>query len=206
MLKILGRKTSSNVQKVLWACRELELDFEREDIGGAFGGNREPHYLSLNPNGRVPTLIDDGFVLWESNVIVRYLASRHGVGTLAPCDLRRRMLAEQWMDWQQTVVNPAITPVFWGLVRTPPEKRDRAAIAAGRDALEAAMAILDAHLSENEFVAGDDFTMGDIPLGVMTYRWYTMDIERKHFAALERWYGSLEQRAGFREHVAIGLS
>lgn len=206
MLKILGRKTSSNVQKVLWACRELELDFEREDIGGAFGGNREPRYLSLNPNGRVPTLIDDGFVLWESNVIVRYLASRHGVGTLAPCDLRRRMLAEQWMDWQQTAVNPAITPVFWGLVRTPPAERDVQAIARARDALEASMIILDARLGASEYVAGPRFSMGDIPLGIMVYRWYEMDIPRQPLSHLKRWYDLLAARRGFQQHVMIGLT
>ena len=125
MLKILGRKNSSNVQKVLWCCDELGLAYEREDVGGSFGKNRDPEYLALNPNGLVPTIIDDGFVLWESNSIIRYLAAKHGRGTLYPEDLRARALAERWMDWQLSVLGPAIGPVFWGLIRTPPGKRDQ---------------------------------------------------------------------------------
>ncbi len=205
MLKILGRKNSSNVQKVLWACHELGVTFEREDVGGQFGRNQEPEYLALNPNGRVPTIIDDGFVLWESNAIVRYLAMKHG-GALLPGELRERALAEQWMDWQQTAVSPAITPVFWGLVRTPPAERDERAIARARDALEASMIILDARLGASEYVAGPRFSMGDIPLGVMVYRWYEMDIPRQPLSHLKRWYDLLAARRGFQQHVMIGLT
>lgn len=205
MLKILGRKNSSNVQKVLWACHELGVTFEREDVGGPFGRNQEPEYLALNPNGRVPTIIEDGFVLWESNAIVRYLAMKHG-GALLPGELRERALAEQWMDWQQTAVSPAITPVFWGLVRTPPAERDEPAIARARDALEASMIILDARLGASEYVAGPRFSMGDIPLGVMVYRWYEMDIPRQPLSHLKRWYDLLAARRGFQQHVMIGLT
>ncbi len=205
MLKILGRKNSSNVQKVLWACHELGVTFEREDVGGPFGRNQEPEYLALNPNARVPTIIDDGFVLWESNAIVRYLAMKHG-GALLPGELRERALAEQWMDWQQTAVNPAITPVFWGLVRTPPAERDVQAIARARDALEASMIILDARLGASEYVAGPRFSMGDIPLGIMVYRWYEMDIPRQPLSHLKRWYDLLAARRGFQQHVMIGLT
>ncbi len=205
MLKILGRKNSSNVQKVLWACHELGVTFEREDVGGQFGRNQEPEYLALNPNGRVPTIIEDGFVLWESNAIVRYLAMKHG-GALLPGELRERALAEQWMDWQQTAVSPAITPVFWGLVRTPPAERDERAIARARDALEASMIILDARLGASEYVAGPRFSMGDIPLGVMVYRWYEMDIPRQPLSHLKRWYDLLAARRGFQQHVMIGLT
>jgi len=131
VLKIWGRNTSSNVQKVMWAVGELGLPHERIDIGGPFGKNREPQYLVMNPNGLVPTLEeDDGFLLWESNSIVRYLALKHGGGRLAPGDLRQRALASQWMDWQLSVVGPAIFHAFWGLIRTPPEKRDMKQIAA----------------------------------------------------------------------------
>ena len=129
MLKIWGRTTSSNVQKVMWAVGELGLAYERIDIGGPFGKNNEPAYLAMNPNGLVPTLEeDDGFLLWESNSIVRYLAAKHGPGKLEPKDLRAQASAGRWMDWQLSVAGPAITPVFWGLIRTPPEKRDPAAI------------------------------------------------------------------------------
>ena len=125
MIKIWGRNTSSNVQKVMWAVGEMELPHQRIDVGGSFGKNKEPPYLAMNPNGLVPTLEEeDGFTLWESNSIVRYLAAKHASRTLEPADLRTRALAHKWMDWQLSVMGPAITPVFWGLIRTPPEKRD----------------------------------------------------------------------------------
>ena len=122
MLKIHGRKNSSNVQKVLWTCAELGLPFERTDVGGPFGGNREPAYLALNPNGLVPVIEDDGVVLWESNAIIRYLAARYGDGTLLPTDPAARGQAEQWMDWVNTLLGPAIWPLFFGLIRTPPDQ------------------------------------------------------------------------------------
>ncbi|MDH3714366.1 MAG: glutathione S-transferase family protein [Gammaproteobacteria bacterium] len=205
MLKILGRKTSSNVQKVLWACDELGLDYDREDIGGSFGMNREAAYLALNPNGLVPTLIDDGFVLWESHAIVRYLGQKHAPNALYPTELQQVALANQWMDWCHTTVNPAIRAMFWGLVRTPPEERNLDAIARSRDDTEVAMGMLNKHLSAAAFVAGDDFSMGDIPLGVMAYRWFEMDIERREFPHLARWYQRLMERSSFAEHVMIGL-
>src|SRR6516165_7831253 len=133
MIKIWGRNTSVNVQKVMWAVGELELPHERIDVGGAFGKNKEPAYLAMNPNGLVPTLEeDDGFLLWESNSVVRYLAAKHGAGTLEPSGPHARALASQWMDWQLSIYGPAITPVFWGLIRTPPEQRDHTAIEAGK--------------------------------------------------------------------------
>lgn len=206
MLKILGRKNSSNVQQVLWCCAELGLDFKREDVGGQFGKNREPEYLALNPNGLIPTVIDDGFVLWESNSIIRYLAVKHGDRTLYPADLQTRAAAERWMDWQLSVVVPAIHPVFWGLIRTPADKRDHAAIATARDKLANAMKILDDYLGRTDFVAGSSFSVGDIPVGIMTYRWYTLDIEREDLPNLKRWYDRLTQRSGFQKHVMTGLS
>src|SRR5512132_2654042 len=114
MIKIWGRKNSINVQKVMWAVGELKLAHERIDIGGPFGKNKEPAYLAMNPNGLVPTLEeDDGFLLWESNSVVRYLAAKHGAGTLEPADPRARARAGQWMDWQLPVASPAIFPAFW---------------------------------------------------------------------------------------------
>ncbi len=201
MLRIIGRKTSSNVMKVLWACAELGLDFEREDLGGPFGGNDSPEYQALNPNGRVPTIVEDDFVLWESNSIVRYLAHQHGNGTLWPTDARTRARGERWMDWQLSVMSPAMVPVFWGLVRTPEAERDMAAIGTARDGLAGAMAILDRYLGETEFVAGPDFTVGDIPVGIATYRWFALPIEREDYANLGRWYGALTERAGYQEHI-----
>lgn len=206
MLKILGRNNSSNVQKVLWACEELGLEYDRDDIGGPFGGNREPEYLAMNPNGLVPTVIDDGTVLWESNVIVRYLARKHAPNDLLPSDLASIARAEQWMDWQQTVVGPAVFPVFWGLVRTAPEDRDHEAISHGRDRLENVLSILDDHLSDTAFVGGEQFSMADIPLGIMVYRWFNLDIERKELSALDQWYGQLTDRTAFKNNIMIGLT
>src|ERR1700691_4714939 len=143
MIKIWGRKTSSNVQKVMWAIGELGLPHERIDVGGAFGKNREPAYLAMNPNGLVPTLEEeDGYLLWESNSIIRYLAARHG-GPLQPAHPKTRALASQWMDWQLSVFGPAITPVFWGMIRTAPAERDHKAIADGKVKSTAAVKVLD---------------------------------------------------------------
>ena len=135
MIKIWGRNTSSNVQKAMWAVGELKLEHTRIDVGGAFGKTKEPAYLAMNPNALVPTLEEeDGFTLWESNSIIRYLAGKHDkAGVLEPKDAKQRALASQWMDWQLSVLGPAITPAFWGLIRTPPEKRDAAAIKTSQE-------------------------------------------------------------------------
>ena len=206
MLKILGRTNSSNVQKVLWACDELELSYQREDIGGDFGGNQKPKYLAMNPNGLVPTMIDNGNVLWESNAIIRYLCENHAPNLLLPEDPWQVALAQQWMDWQQTVLAPAIRPVFWGLVRTPEDERNVEEIAAGQAQTASAMTILDHHLSQNTFVAGSSLSFGDIPVGIMAYRWFELDIERIELPHLARWYQSLADRKAYRDRAMIGLS
>ena len=206
MLKILGRNNSSNVQKVLWALGELDLEYTRDDIGGPFGGNRETDYLIMNPNGLVPTLIDGDTVLWESNVIVRYLARKYAPNSLLPDSLTDLARAEQWMDWQQTVVAPAHFPVFWGLIRTAPEDRDLDAINNGRDRFEQVMTILDHHLSDSAFVGGENLSMADIPVGIMVYRWFTLDIERMELPSLHRWYQRLADRPAYKNNVMIGLT
>jgi glutathione S-transferase len=201
MLKIWGRNTSSNVQKAMWAVGELGLAHQRIDIGGAFGGNKEPKYLAMNPNGLVPTLEeDDGFLLWESNSIVRYLAGKH-VGTLRPADEKTRALANQWMDWQLSVLGPAITPAFWGLIRTPAEKRDQAAIAGSQQKTTDAMRMLEAQLGKTPYVAGPAFSMGDIPVGVMAYRFRQLVPDRPAMPNLERWFGEIAKRKAFHDHV-----
>ena len=201
MLKIWGRNNSSNVQKAMWAVGELGLPHERIDIGGVFGKTKEEPYISMNPNSLVPTLEEDGFILWESNSIIRYLAGKHG-GTLAPADPKARALASQWMDWQLSVLAPAITPAFWGLIRTPPEKRDQAAISASQAKTTEAAKILDRALGKSAYVAGDAFSMGDIPVGVMTYRFWKLVPERPALPNLERWYNAIEERKAFQDHVA----
>ena len=207
MLKIWGRNTSSNVQKAMWAVGELGLEHERFDVGGSFGKNKEPAYLSMNPNGLVPTLQDGDFILWESNSIIRYLARLHGAGTLEPSDPKTIGRANQWMDWQLSVAGPAIFAAFWGLIRTPEDKRDLAAIAASQSKTTEAMKILDAQLGRTAYAAGEQFSMGDIPVGVMAYRFRELCPDRPELDNLERWYASLQKRKAFRDHVeSIPLS
>ena len=201
MLKIWGRKNSANVQKAMWGIGELGLAYERIDIAGAFGGNQEPPYLALNPNGLVPTLQDGEFVLWEANSIVRYLAGIHGKGTLEPEDAKARAHASQWMDWQLSVLGPAIRESFWGLIRTPPEKRDMKAIEASKAATTAAIKILDGQLAKTAYLAGDRFSMGDIPVGVFSYRFRELVPERPSFPHFERWYASISARQAFHDHI-----
>ncbi len=206
MLKILGRKTSSNVQKVLWACGEMGLPFDREDIGGPFGGNDQEKYLALNPNGLVPTIIEeDGFTLWESNSCTRYLTRKHDLGGLYPEDPQILADAERWMDWQLTVCSPSLVPVFRGLIRTPPEKRDMDAITKARDGLSRSMSMLNANLADRKFMAGEKFTIGDIPVGIAAYRWFEMPIEREDYPHLKRWFDLLAERPAFQEHIMQGL-
>jgi len=202
MLKVWGRNTSSNVQKVMWAIGEMGLACERIDIGGPFGKNNEPPYLAMNPNGVVPTLEeDDGFILWESNSIVRYLAAKHGVGTLEPSDLRTRFSAQRWMDWQLSVANAAIFPVFWGLIRTPPEKRDPKSIEAGKAKCYEALKIMDAQLASTRFIAGDDFSYGDIPIGPFAYRYLRLVPDHPPMPNVVRWYEQICARSAFKQHV-----
>lgn len=206
MLKVWGRRNSINVQKVLWCCAELNVPFERVDVGGPFGGNRDPDYLRLNPNGLVPTISDEGFVLWEANVIVRYLAAKHGAGTLYPEDLTVRGDADRWMDWQMGTLWASMRPVFIGLVRTPPEERDGAAIEAARKRTAETWSILDAHLTGRDYVTGASFTMGDIPLGATAYRWFQLGIEGPPLPNVRAWHERLSERPAFREHVMLPLS
>ena len=206
MLQIIGRNNSSNVQKVLWTCTELEIPFERTDWGGPFGGNDDPEYRAKNPNGLVPTIEDDGVILWESNAIVRYLGAKYAKGDFYPSDPASRGLADRWMDWQATTFWPPMQPVFWQLIRVAPDARDMDAVAAGVAACAAIAPILNDHLAANAYLGGDRFTMGDVPVGVIVNRWLNLDIERPDHPHLEAYYQRLSERPGYREHVLIGLS
>ncbi|CAN5301600.1 glutathione S-transferase [soil metagenome] len=205
MLKIWGRANSINVQKVLWCCDELGVEYERIDVGGPFGGTRDPEYLAMNPNALVPTISDDGFVLWESNAIVRYLSAKHG-GTLYPEDLRERADADRWMDWQLGTLWVALRPVFLGLIRTPPEERDEAAIETARKRTAATWDILENHLEGRDYALGDAFTMADIPLGVSIYRWLQLPVERPPIPNLEAYHERLAERQVFRDKVMLPLN
>jgi glutathione S-transferase len=206
MLKIWGRTNSINVQKVLWAVNELKIPYERVDAGLQFGVVDEPFYRRMNPNGRVPTIDDDGFILWESNAIVRYLSAKHGAGTLWPNDPRQRADSDRWMDWTSSTIAPPIFPVFWGLIRTPPEKRDGKAIEEGTRKLNAAFELLEQSLEGRDYVAGAALTIGDIPVGVYVYRWSALPIVRPMLPKVQAYYQRLQQRAPFKNHVMLPLS
>ena len=206
MLKIWGRTNSSNVQKVLWCCGELDVPFERIDAGMQFGVNDTPEYKAMNPNGLVPTIDDEGFVLWESHAIVRYLARKHGAGTLWPDDARINADADRWMDWYHTTLWPDMGPLFWNLVRTAPEKRNLALVEEKRVKLAKSLAIVDAHLANRDYLAGRTLTMGDVPMGIAAWRWFELPIERPHLPNLERWYMRIRERPAYAKHCMIPLT
>src|ERR1700694_1823385 len=204
MLKIWGRTNSVNVKKALWALEELGLKYERVDAGMQYGVVQTPEYKKMNPNSLVPTIEDDGFVLWESHAIVRYLAAKHGAGTLWPADLRVRADADRWMDWVFTF-QASFRTVFWGLVRTPPEKRDMAAIEEARKKCAELLAIPNAALAGRQYLAGG-FTMGDIPLGCHGHLLMPLPIERPALTNLQAWFDRLCERPAYRKIVDIPLS
>ena len=205
MLKIWGRVNSVNVKKALWATEELGLAYQRIDAGMEHGVTRTPEYMKMNPNSLVPTIEDDGFVLWESHSIVRYLCAKHAAGTLWPTDLKARADAERWMDWAFSFQN-AMRAVFWGLIRTPPEKRDAKAIEEGRNRSAALLAVPERTLSQRPYLGGEAFTMADIPLGCEVQRWMRVPIERPPFPAVQAWFDRLSSRPAFKKIVDLPLS
>ncbi|MFD1557667.1 glutathione S-transferase family protein [Paraburkholderia silviterrae] len=208
MIKIWGRPNSVNVQKVLWCCDELVLPFERIDAGGQFGRLDEPSYLVMNPNGKIPTLVDGNFVLWESNAILRYLAMEYGPSSLLyPADPKVRASIERWLDWSIGTLAPAERPLFLALVRTPPEKRDPVKIEADVQSVAALWTLLDHHLQGRFFLENERFSLADIVLGAFARRWFGLeDIERPALPNLERWYQRLAQRQGFRKYIDLPLT
>ncbi len=203
MIEVWGRANSVNVQKVLWCLGELEVPFDRYDAGGLYGVNKEPDFLARNPTGLVPLLSDDGFDLWESNTIVRYLAARHGAGSLWQEDPAERALSEKWMDYQIGTVFPAFRDAVLGLIRTAPENRDLDKIAASVRATAGTLAVLDDHLGDRAYVAGDSLTVGDVALGSTVYRWLTLDIDRPPMPNLGAWHERLTERPPYRKHVMV---
>ncbi|MCG6875699.1 MAG: glutathione S-transferase [Betaproteobacteria bacterium] len=206
MLKIWGRTNSVNVKKALWCAEELGLAYERIEAGREHGVVDTPEYRELNPNGLVPTIEDDGFVLWESHAIVRYLSAKHGAGALWPDDIRMRADADRWMDWTGTRLNPTMRTAFWGLVRTPLAERDAKAIAESVVRSGELLVMVDAVLASRPYIAGEHFTMGDIPLGCHVYNWMMLRIERRPLAHLEAWYERLTKRPAFQKAVMRPLS
>jgi glutathione S-transferase len=204
MLRIWGRRSSFNVQKVLWLAGELGLAYELVPAGGDFGGLDTPEFRALNPHSRIPVLQDDDLVVWESHAILRYLAARYGAGLFWDNDPAVRSRGDGWMDWAQTALQPAfLGGVFWGYYRTPDAQRNWPAIRAGLAETAAQFRILDAALAASPFLAGDRPTLADIPAGTTLYRYFELDIERPPLPNVAAWYARLQARPAYREHVMV---
>ena len=206
MLKIWGRISSINVRKVVLAAQWLGVPFERVDAGLDFGIVHTPEYLAMNPNALVPTIDDDGFRLYESNVIVRYLCAKHGSGSLYPQDLRTRFDAERWMDWQQTTLNPGGRNAFVQLLRTPAEKRQQKLVDDSIAATEPLLRVLDGHLAAQPFMAGASFTMADIPIACEIHRWRGTPVPQIELPHVDRWYAGIRANAASRGVLDLTLS
>lgn len=205
MLTIWGRKTSSNVQALMWAIGELGLAYQRHDIGHRYGGNNTPEYLAMNPNGTVPVLQDgEDEPLWETGAILRYLATRYAPESFWPADPAKRARVDKWAEWAKINVTLGFTePVFWRVVRTPPSKQDPVAIAQAIAKLDQILDIAERQLARNVFLAGDDLTLADIQFGHVLYRYFDIAIARPPRPALRRYYDALTQRPAFAEHVMV---
>jgi glutathione S-transferase len=182
-----------NVKKVVWCAQELGLPFERINID-SFVPITTPGFLRLNPNGLIPVIDDAGFVLWESNAIVRYLATKYGEGSLSPTDLQIRADADRWMDWQSTMLYPSLVPAFRNLIRTPPDSRDLQAIEAARTKTETLTHILDQQLANREYLTGTGFTMADIVVACNIHNWLNLPLPRENRPHLQRWYAKIRVR------------
>jgi glutathione S-transferase len=206
MLTIWGRISSINVQKVVWAAGEVGQVFERIDLGGAFGGNREPAHLARNPNGLIPVLEDGEVCIWESNSIVRYLAARYGSGWIWDENPSIRADADRWLDWMISQLQPAMTPAFFGLVRKEPSHMRPEVIDPSVAKTEALMDILDAHLAGRSYLAGERFGMADIVVGTGAHRWLNMPVARAQRPNLQRWYEAIAARPAARPALPLPVA
>ena len=213
MLKLWGRKNSSNVKKVMWVCAELGVPYERIDAGLHFGITTSDEFREKNPNGMIPVIDDDGFILWESNAILRYLCAKHRSAPFWPTDPKIRASADRWMDWQLSTLGPPIGPAFMQLVRLPQEEWDMKMISANIPKAALAWTIADRQLGKTKWLTGDDFTVGDIPVAILAYTWFELPLaragleqHREPLANVDRWYAQLNAMPNFREIVAIGLT
>lgn len=202
-IKVFGRLSSANVQKVIWALEEMELPYDHENRGGRYGGLGDPAYLAMNPNGLVPVIRDRTLVLWESHAIVRYLSAQYSDGLLFPSTPEARAIADQWTDWTATRFQPAWIGVFWSVYRTKPERRNAAAIADHRAEAARCFSILDQRLSRVPYLAGDSLTYADIVAGIAFYRWTTMGTEEPLPSGVAAWHGRLRERPAFRKAVEV---
>jgi len=213
-LRIWGRENSINVQKVLWLCEDLNIPYERIDAGMEHGVNKTPEYLKINPNGLVPTISDNGFILWESHAVMRYLIRRNdnksGSGSadnsIYPRDSKGSSLVDQWLDWTNTVAWPAMRPLFWGWVRLKAEERNLQDLENSRQLMIKALSMFDQQLSVSTYAAGEEFTLADIPMALIAYRWFNIPIDRPDFKNLNRWYSRIGERAGFKRYCSSPLT
>jgi glutathione S-transferase len=204
MLTVWGRRSSFNVQKVMWLIGELDLDHEHINAGGSFGGLDTPEFLAMNPHGRVPVIRDGETIVWESHAILRYLAARHGAGRFWSEDVAARSRVDGWMDWSQTSLQPDfLNGVFWGFYRTPDDQRNWPAIRTALARCAQHFAKLDRLLEQSPFLLGDALSLADITAGTVLYRYFELEIERVALPAVERWYRTLQARQAFRTHVMI---
>jgi glutathione S-transferase len=202
-IALLGRASSVNVQKAMWALDEVGVAHRQIELGGRFGGMDDPAYRAINPNGKVPTLRDGDLVVWESHAIVRYLAGTYGAGSLWPVAPAARAVVDQWTDWTATTLQPAWIEVFWSLVRTPVAQHDKTAIGKALLASYAAYAIMEERLSRVPYLSGDVFSYADIVAGASMHRWMTMSIQRPDMPNLLAWYVRLQERPGYRRAIAV---
>jgi len=203
-MRIWGRRSSFNVQKVMWLVGELDLDHQHVPAGGDFGGLDDPAFLAMNPHGRVPVIEDDGVVVWESHAILRYLAARHGGSDWWPGDPAERARTDGWMDWSQTTLQrDFLTGIFWGWYRTPEAQRDMAAVEVAVAACARHFLLIDSILADQPFLGGDKMGLADIAAGTHLYRYSELDIDRPSLPHVEDWYGRLRLRPAYAEHVMI---
>ncbi|ASJ72738.1 glutathione S-transferase family protein [Granulosicoccus antarcticus] len=203
MIKLFGRSTSINVQKVMWVLAELNLKYDRFDVGGAFGGLNDAEYIALNPHQKVPTLVDDTVVLWESNAILRYLADAYGRDVIFGTTPAARGTSDMWMEWYQNSVYPNFQAIFHQKVRLRSTERSSDVLARAQDVVFKQFSLFDSKLESTEFINGDHLTLGDVPMAACLYRYFTMDIERPDYPQIARYYESLTQRSTFSENVMI---
>jgi glutathione S-transferase len=202
MIRVLGIRASSNVQKVTWLLAELGKKFEREDYGGKAGKSiKTLPYLDLNPNGTIPTLIDGDLVLWESNSICRYLARKAGATWLYPNGFSERALCERWMDWQLGTLRPSFHPMFRVLITTAAEQRDPNVIEQMWETAARAFAIMELALAKSEYLGGPEFSLAEVATAVWVHRWFYLQLDRGRMPRLEAWYRRLCGRPGYFEHV-----
>ncbi|MBT6272533.1 MAG: glutathione S-transferase family protein [Chromatiales bacterium] len=202
MLKIWGRNDGSNVVKVMWCVGELGIAHTRIDWGGPFGGNDDPAYRAKNPNGRLPTIeYDDGYTLWESGAVIRFLCAEHSLGDLCPADNRTRAAAEKWMDWSSlnfAGFNSVLLAQYFTL---PEEKRTPGAVEAVVKQYSPALDILEKHLDSQPYLNGDAMTMADIPAGSLVHRWFHWLQTPPTHPNVRAWYERLAARPEYQTHV-----